>query len=207
MIHSDTADNPAGLRRFASRCIARPLVSTRVMPGHLRAGRIATALVAALVLAIGPPGFRPAAALLLLALLLERSGSQLARERGNVSTSSERHALLYNSASHILVFTGLGVGLMGSDYGSAALGMGLLAGLGVAAVPWMVHRLAALDGKPSDEFGGFAGLEADDVLMLAVPAALWAGWAEGLLFLTACAAPTFAVAFFLTHYRKFSASW
>ena len=207
MSQGDTVKKPIGLRRLVSVCIAKPLASTPITPGQLIAAQLAASLVAAVLLSIGPSGFPIAAGVLLLALLLQRSAGQLSLERAGEAITAERTMLLCNSASHILVFSGLGAGLMGGEYGSIALGMGLLAGLALAVMPWMVRRLAIIDGKRSDEFGNFAGLEADDLLMLAVPLALWASWAEGLLLITACAAPTFAVAFFITHYRKFSAHW
>ncbi len=193
------------IRRFASVCIARPLNAIGVTRLQLIATRLLLGVLAALLLAVGPAWFSMAAALFLVMILLERSDSGLASFTKQASPPSDRHALIYGSLSNALVFAGLGVGMRDSEYGLTAIAMGLLAAFGVTALPWLVKRLEIIDGARSPEFDGIAGLEPEDVLLLA-PVALWAGWAEGVLLVTAFGAGTFACALYLTHYRKFKSN-
>lgn len=195
-----------GLNRIAKVCVVRFLIPTRVTSGHLTSARLIVALLAALALALGPQAFHWAAGLLAIAIVLDRSDGELALARDEFSPTGQRYAFICDGSSHALVLTGLGVGLRGGEYGLAAIAMGLIAGLCVAALPWLIRRLESIDGRASDEFAGFAGLSAEEVLLLTMPLALLAGWAEGLLIVTAFVAPTFLTAFYLTHYRKFSAS-
>lgn len=194
------------LRRIVRVFVVRPLLSTPLTAEQVSSARHAIGVLAALTLAVGPAGFPAGATFVLIAVLLDRSGSELALAKGQISPPSRRHGFLGDGWSDALVFVGLGIGLRGSVHGLAAVGMGLLAGLAVVVVPWLMRWLETIDGRPSDEFGGVAGLDPDDALLV-VPLALWVGWAEGLLPLVAACGPTFALAFFTTHYRKFSSTW
>ena len=161
--------------------------------------------MAALMLAAGAAWFAAGGLFFLLAILLERSGDALARARmqGSADPPGERLALFSDSLANALPFAGLGFGLRGGEQGLAAIAMGAVAALGVALLPWLIRRLETIDGRRAAEFGGVAGLEAEDILLL-VPVALWAGWAEALLVAVAFIAPTLASAFYMMHYRKFS---
>lgn len=191
------------LRRFSRICIARPVSAIGVTRNQVTAVRLALGFLAAVVLAFGPAWFSVAATLFLLGMLLARSDDELARLKEQACLASERYAFISDSLSNILAFAGLGVGMRASEYGLTAIAMGLMAGFAVAAVPWLVRRLEVIDGRRSDEFDSIAGVDAADVLLI-FPIALWAGWAEALLLVAAFAAPTFAVALYMNHYRKFN---
>lgn len=156
-----------------------------------------------MMLAAGPAWFFAGAACFLAAIVLDRSGGELSRATGRTNAAGHASPLVQDSLVNALVFAGLGLGLRGGAQGLAALGMGVVAALGVAAMPWLIRRLEAIDGRRAAEFGGVAGFDAEDILLL-VPVALWAGWAEGLLVAVAFSAPTLASAFYMMHYRKFS---
>lgn len=194
--------NKGWLRSFAQVCIARPINAGGVTRFQFTTVRLLIGIVAALAFAAGPALFSAGAALFLITILLERSYGEIGQATGQAAPASDRYALISDSLCNALAFAGLGVGLRNSEHGSTAMAMGLSAGIAVAAVPWLVRRLEIIDGRRSVEFGRVAGMDADDVLLL-VPAALWAGWAQGLLMVTAFAAPAFASAYYLTHYRKF----
>ena len=197
---------PKGLlRRVSHVLIARPLSKTGVQRDHLTIARLLAGVLAAVMLALGPAGFWLAAPLLVVGVILQRTGSEMSEIIGPNSAASDRCEGLSDSVSNALAFFGLGVGLRFGEHGLATIAMGVFAGIAVAVIPWLIRRLAVIDGKRPAEFDGIAGLDADDI-MLIFPVALWVGWQEGLLLVTAFAAPTFALAFFTTHYRKFSAS-
>jgi hypothetical protein len=80
--------------------------------------------------------------------------------------------------------------------------MGMLAGLAVAAILFLVLRLEALQGERAAELGGAAGFDPDDGI-IAVPTLIWFNLAEELLSVAAVGAPVFAVFFYwkLLHNR------
>ena len=190
------------LRRLSGICISRPLAALGVRREQIIALRIVLGVLTALALAIGPSWFAAGAALFLIGLFLERSDSEFARISGQVNLASDRFALVSYSVTNALAFVGLGIGLRNGIHGLWEIPMGLLAAAGLAVLPWLVKRLETIDGKRSAEFDGIAGIDADDLLFI-VPVALWAGYAEGLLMLTAFGGTMFVVALYTTHFRKF----
>lgn len=191
------------LRRLVRFVVVRHLVSSGVTPEQVFAARVALSVLASCMLAWGTAWFSAAAFACLMAILLDRCEGELVLAMGQVNPFGDRQTVTSRSLPS-LQFIGLGVGLQASEQGLAAIGMGLMAGLSMAAIPWLVHRLEAIDGRPSAEFDGVAGLDADDLSLL-IPLSLWAGWAEGLMVVAAFGAPAFACAFYLTHFRKFNA--
>jgi hypothetical protein len=79
--------------------------------------------------------------------------------------------------------------------------MGLLAGLAVAAILWLVMRAEAQAGARAAELGEGGAFDPDDG-MLAVPIFIWLGFSQALLGLAAIGAPAFAVYFFFK-FRSF----
>ncbi|MGB5831767.1 MAG: hypothetical protein WBG92_07235, partial [Thiohalocapsa sp.] len=121
--------------------------------------------MAALALAADPALFSAGAALFLITILLERSYGGIGQATGQAVPASDRYAIISDSLCNSLAFVGLGVGLRNSEHGSAAMAMGLSAGIAVAAGPWLVRRLEIIEGRRSVEFGRVAGMDADDVLL------------------------------------------
>jgi hypothetical protein len=175
-----------------------------ITPAQLWRARLVAGMLAVAAVASGPRGFGVGGALFFSATLLEHAAAELSRARGcGVAEPGSRATL--SVVVSALIFLGLGLGLRGSEFGLGALAMGCMAALAVPAVPWLITRLEAIDGRPSAEFGGVYGLDPEDILLL-VPLALWAGWAEALLVVAAFGAAAFASAFYMTHYRKFTSA-
>jgi hypothetical protein len=77
--------------------------------------------------------------------------------------------------------------------------LGLLAGLAIAAVLWLVMRVESLAGARAAELPSKGGFDPDDSLLV-VPVAVWLGWELPLLLAAAVGAPTFAL-FFYARFR------
>ncbi len=196
---------PTGwLRRLADVCIARPLSALGMTRDQLSSLRIVVGLLAAGMIAIGPSWFPIAGAVFLCGILLARSDDALAILSDQTSPAHQRYAFISQSVANFAAFSALGVGMRSSEYGLKAIAMGLLAAAAAVVIPWLMSRLELADGKRSAEFNGISGVEAEDVVLL-VPVALWVGWAQGLLIVTAFGGAAFASALYLTHYRKFTA--
>lgn len=199
-----TVMKPIGLlRRISHACVARLASAIGVTRNQAISARFAFGVLAALLLTLGPAWFSAAAGLLLIGIVLERCDDEFARLSRQHSPRSDHYALVSASLCNALAFVSLGIGMRDSELGLAAVVMGLFAGFAVVLVPWLVRRLEVIDGRCSNEFATSAGLDAADVLLL-VPFAIWAGWAEGLLIVAGYGVPTFASALYLTHYRKFT---
>jgi len=192
------------LRRSCGIGIARPLAAIGLKREWAIAFRVVLGVMTAIALAVGPTWFGVGAALFLIALLLERSDGEFARIAGYASPTVNRFSLIAYSLTNSLAFAGLGIGLRDGKYGLWELVMGLFAAVALAVLPWLVKRLEAIDGQRSPEFDGIAGIDADDLLIL-VPVALWAGWAEGLLLVAAFGGSAFVAALYMTHFRKIHA--
>ena len=190
------------LRRLSGICIGRPLAAIGIKREQVIVLRIVLGVLTALALAIGPSWFAAGAALFLVGLFFERSDGEFSRTSGQIDQVGDRFALITYGATNALAFIGLGIGLRNGIYGLWEIPMGLFAAAGLAVLPWLVKRLETIDGKRSAEFDGIAGIDADDLLFI-VPVALWAGYAEGLLMLTAFGGTLFVGALYMTHFRKF----
>ncbi len=70
--------------------------------------------------------------------------------------------------------------------------MGLVAGLAIAAILWLVVRMESLHGARAGELGTAAGFDPDDGL-IAVPVLIWLGLSDGLLAAACLGAPAFGV--------------
>jgi phosphatidylglycerophosphate synthase len=141
------------------------------------------------------------AGLFLASMVLDRADGELARLSGKTSHGGHVYDLISDGISNTLAFVGLGVGLRGGDFGLWAMPMGVLAGLAVAAIFWLVMRAESQAGERAAEIGATAGFDPDDG-MIALPILVWLGFSQTLLVLAAFGAPVFAVYFFLK-FKKF----
>lgn len=190
------------IHKVARATVSRPLARTRVQPNHLTTLRLVGGIAAAGCFAVGAPGWWGiGVALFLVSMLLDRADGDLARLTGRTSPFGHRYDLVSDAANNAVAFAGIGIGLRESAMlGGWAVPLGLLAGLAVATVLWVVMRLEEGQGARAGELRGVAGFDADDA-MLAVPAAVLLGWTEGLLIAAAIGAPAFAL-FFVWLFRR-----
>ena len=139
-----------------------------------------------------------------LSLLLDRADGVLARLSGKTSPGGHKFDLIADSLSNALAFVGIGIGLRNSPLGELALPLGIVAGIAITAVLWLVMRAEEQAGSRSAELEGSAGFDPDDA-MLAVPAAVVLGWGTELIVAAAFGASLFAV-FFFFKFRRFLGS-
>jgi len=153
-------------------------------------------LAAAAGFAIGVPFWTYAASgLFVLGVLLDRADGILARITGRTSERGHRFDLLADALCNALTFVGIGIGLRESWLGNWAMALGVIAGVTVSAVFWLVVRAEAAAGNRAAELHSAAGFDADDAMLL-VPLAMALGWGVWLLCTAAVGAPVFALLFF-----------
>jgi len=185
------------LHRVA-RVGVRPLLGTAVSPNQLTTARLVSGLAAAALFGFGHPPYDYAAgALFLLSMLLDRADGELARIGGRSSAWGHSYDLLSDGLCNALVFVGIGVGLRGGTFGPAAVGMGLVAGLAVASVFWLVLDTGESVGQQAAGLERTTAVDPDDA-MLVVPIAAFLGLTEVLLIAASLGAPAFALYVYVT---------
>ncbi len=175
------------------RVAVRPLAAGPITPNQVTTLRLAVGLVAAAALAHGDEAWRAwGAGIFVLGLFLDRADGELARLSGKTSPWGHSYDLVSDALSNASAFIGLGVGLRAAAFGAWAPFMGLVAGLSIAAILWLVIRLETLHGERAAEFGAAAGFDPDDALLV-VPVLIWLGLSDWLLGAACLGAPAFAV--------------
>lgn len=179
------------------RLAVRPLAATPVTPNQITTLRLVAGVAAAAALAEGGADWRAwGAGLFLVGMFLDRADGELARLSGKSSPWGHRYDLISDALCNVLAFFGLGLGLRGLGFAGWAPVLGLAAGLGIAAVLWLVIRLEQRHGARAGELGSAAGFDPDDALLI-LPLAIWLGYADWLLVAAAVGAPIFALFMFL----------
>jgi len=180
----------------------RPLAKTPVTPNQVTTLRLVGGIGAAACFAVGSESWAIAGSILfVLSLCLDRADGILARLTGKTSPWGHTFDLIADSASNSLAFVGIGIGLRDGDLGLWAIPLGLIAGLAISAVLWLVMRAEDQEGGRAAELEGQAGFDPDDA-MLAVPAAVLLGWVEPLIIAAAIGASAFALLFYW-RFRRF----
>ncbi|MGB1547546.1 MAG: CDP-alcohol phosphatidyltransferase family protein [Alphaproteobacteria bacterium] len=157
---------------------ARALARTPVTPNQVTAVRLIAGLAAAAAYAVGEP--------------LDRADGELARVTGIMTEWGHRFDLVSDAVVNAALFIGIGIGLRASELGPWSIPLGLLAGFSVAMILGLVIQMEAREGKSKPAFAGAGGFDPDDAI-LAVPIAMWLGWAEPLLIAAAIGAPAFTI--------------
>lgn len=185
------ADNKPWDARLAWRLIY-PWRDSALTPNHLTSLRLLSGVAACGFLSLG--GFvwsNTGALFFCLSNFLDHTDGELARLTGKISRFGHVYDLISDAAVNILLFVGIGIGLMDSDLGEAALPLGCLAGIAVAAIFHMRHDIEENVGKEQARQPHAGGIEAEDVLYL-LPLISLSGQLEPFLVLAATGAPLFA---------------
>lgn len=188
-----------------ARVAVRPLVGTRVTPNQITTLRLAVGLAAAGALASGVPVWQDVGAgIFVLATILDRADGELARMGGKTSAWGHTYDLVADAVCDTMILVGLGVGLRESMLGLWAVPMGVIAGISVSTIFWLVMRVETVAGERAAELGSLAGFDADDAVLV-IPVAVWLEGSAQLLVVAAVAAPTVLVFFFWFSRRRLRA--
>jgi len=185
------ADKPWDAR--LARRLVSPWRDSALTPNHLTGLRLLCGIVAACFLSLGGFVWTNIGALFFcLSNFLDHTDGELARLTGKTSRFGHVYDLISDAVVNILLFMGIGIGLMDSDLGDAALPLGCLAGVAVASIFHMRNHIEEMTGKEQARQPNAGGIEAEDVLYL-LPLISLTGLLEIFLILAAVGAPLFAV--------------
>lgn len=176
-----------------ARWLVRPLRRTWVTPNHLTTLRLLLGLCACACLARGGYGWANAGALCFaLSHFLDHADGELARLTGNMSKAGHRYDLASDALVNVLLFASLGLGLRHGGMGAAALPLGLLAGLAVAAVFHMRMVIEDALGRDGARQPNIGVAESEDVLYL-LPVVAFFDQLAPFLLAASIGAPLFAL--------------
>jgi phosphatidylglycerophosphate synthase len=179
----------------------RPLARTRITPNQVTAARLVTGLAAAAAFAGGDAAWSHAGGgLWIVSMLLDRADGLLARLTGTSSAWGHVFDLSADFAVTTLLFVGMGLGLRGGSLGTLAAALGVVAGLAIALIFWLVYRIDSLLPGRAAAVPTAGGFDADDTLFLVGPVA-WLGWLQPFLVAAAIGAPIAAVVAALAYMR------
>ena len=170
-----------------------PLRNTAVTPNHLTTVRLLTGVVACSLLATGDPWLVNAGALCFaVSNFFDHTDGELARITGKTSKFGHYYDLASDAVVDILLFAGIGFGLMHGPLGTGALFMGILAGVAVAAIFQLRLMISNITGRFQIEQPNIGLFEIEDVFYL-LPLITFFGFLQPFLVVAAVCAPVFAL--------------
>lgn len=170
-----------------------PFKDSRLSPNHLTSLRLLIGIAACVCLSMGTYVWANVGAFCFaLSNFLDHTDGELARLTGKMSKFGHYYDLASDAVVNILLFIGIGIGLMQSKLGGYALPMGCLAGISVAAIFHMRLEIENTVGKADARQPNMAGLEAEDVLYL-LPLVSLLDQLGPFLILASIGAPLFAL--------------
>ena len=176
-----------------ARQLVRPLRHTWVTPNHLTTLRLLFGLCACACLARGGYGWANAGALCFaVSHFLDHADGELARLTDNMSKAGHRYDLASDALVNVLLFASMGLGLRHGGLGAAALPLGLLAGLAVAAVFHMRMVIEEALGRDGARQPNIGMVEIEDVLYL-LPVVAFFDQLTPFLLAASIGAPLFAL--------------
>ena len=123
---------------------------------------------------------------------LDHTDGEFARMTGKSSRFGHYYDLICDALVNVLLFLGIGFGLMQGSFGYYAMLMGTLSGISVAAIFHMRHFIEETLGKSGARQPHFGGMEAEDVLYL-LPLLSLTDQLGHFLMLATIGAPLFAL--------------
>ncbi len=171
----------------AVRPAMRVVAKTPITPNHLTLLRFITGVLAALCFA--SERIVVGSLIFLFSAFLDRADGELARQTQKFSEHGHRYDLIADWSAGALAFIGLGIGASNGVLGTAALVLGVLAGIGVTVLFWGINlrQIYTLPREP----GRRVLVDPDDGMFL-VPPLLWCAGAESVLLLAGSVTPLLA---------------
>jgi archaetidylinositol phosphate synthase len=177
----------------AARTIVRPLVGTWVKPNHITTLRMATGVVACLLLAQGGgPAELWSGVLWLISAFLDRADGELAR----IGKMQSRGGHLYDYYTDVTLNSGFflaaGINLRDSWLGHWAIVAGVVACAAMLACCILSEAYETQVATGERIFEGGWGFQPDDALYL-LPLFVWAHWLAPMLLAAAVVAAVIAL--------------
>ncbi|MEM7027166.1 MAG: CDP-alcohol phosphatidyltransferase family protein [Pseudomonadota bacterium] len=176
-----------------SRVMVKPLANTPVTPNQLTTGRLIFGLTAAGCFTVGEFGLNMAGAVcFLISMLLDRADGELARMTGKTSRFGAIYDLVTDAICNVALFIGIGIACMDSQLGIWAFIMGLIAGICISIILYVVVQLATEVNADAAAMQSFAGFDPDDAIAI-VPIGVVLGFGKIILILAAICTPIVAI--------------
>lgn len=152
--------------RLAYRLIY-PLRNSRLTPNHFTWIRLLFGIFACLALSLGGYLWANIGAMcFVFSNFLDHTDGEYARLTGKMTRFGHYFDLASDAMVNVLLFVGIGIGLMQSKLGGYALPMGCIAGISVAGIFHMRLFIEDNIGKAEARQPHFGGMEAEDILYL-----------------------------------------
>jgi len=170
-----------------------PLRNSVLTPNHFTIFRLLVGIVACIGLAQGTYFWVNAGAICFaISNFLDHTDGEFARITGKISKFGHYFDLASDAAVNVLLFLGIGIGLMDDSLEDYAVPMGATAGVAVAAIFHMRAHIELSIGKEQARQPHFGGFEAEDVLYL-LPLITFFNQQSAFLVLASIGAPLFCL--------------
>ena len=145
--------------------LINPLRNTFVTPNYLTSLRLLFGIFAGIFFALGEYKYSNIGAFcFVLSNFLDHADGELARLKNQMSSRGHIYDLISDALVNILLFLGMGIGLMQTNLGIYACIMGIISGTTVAAIFYMRNDIEKNIGKKNARQPHKSGVEAEDIL-------------------------------------------
>ena len=160
----DRADDKPWDAQIAYKLIY-PLRNTFITPNYLTSLRLLFGIFAGIFFALGEYKYSNIGAFcFVLSNFLDHADGELARLKNQMSSRGHIYDLISDALVNILLFLGMGIGLMQTNLGVYACIMGIISGTTVAAIFYMRNDIEKNIGKKNARQPHKRGVEAEDIL-------------------------------------------
>ena len=160
----DRADDKPWDAQIAYKLIY-PLRNTFITPNYLTSLRLLFGIFAGIFFALGEYKYSNIGAFcFVLSNFLDHAEGELARLKNKMSSRGHIYDLISDALVNILLFLGMGIGLMQTNLGVYACIMGIISGTTVAAIFYMRNDIEKNIGKKNARQPHKSGVEAEDIL-------------------------------------------
>ena len=188
----DRADDKPWDAKIAYKIIY-PLRNTFVTPNYLTSLRLLFGIFAGIFFALGEYKYSNIGAFcFVLSNFLDHADGELARLKNQTSSRGHIYDLISDALVNILLFLGMGIGLMQTNLGVYACIMGIISGTTVAAIFYMRNDIEKNIGKKNARQPHKSGIEAEDILY-ALPIITYFQLDYYFIFAASIGAPIFCI--------------
>ena len=188
----DRADDKPWDAQIAYKLIY-PLRNTFVTPNYLTSLRLLFGIFAGIFFALGEYKYSNIGAFcFVLSNFLDHADGELARLKNQMSSKGHIYDLVSDALVNILLFLGMGIGLMQTNLGVYACIMGIISGTTVAAIFYMRNDIEKNIGKKNARQPHKSGVEAEDTLY-ALPIITYFQLDYYFIFAASIGAPIFCI--------------